>query len=337
MMVQIVEHRAETSVDFVVEEEAASSTPQVPNRPVPGTAAVHAALQHTAAQTSRTPSRATPGALSAARELLRHPPSSTASPGAMKQWRDDVDRLLGMAHSTSTRSRPRSSRRQHEASASVRSPSVRGAQTNDLRAELYRRHAGEDVRASLERARERRQNIEGRNLDQDFAVVAPQTPMGTQSQARGCPLGRCGLRRSRGSSLRGVMATQVPAAPAEKVRQNVKPVGVPAGVRHRHHDSRWKHRSDGDIFSCRLVWTSPDLAHEPRPRVNLLLGRALRVVRCELRQCLPATRRGGPPARSKERARRNSSDIYLPLHQGARYYTSYLRCFYHHGLPPGGT
>jgi hypothetical protein len=27
MMVEIVEHRAETSVDFVVEEEAASSTP----------------------------------------------------------------------------------------------------------------------------------------------------------------------------------------------------------------------------------------------------------------------------------------------------------------------
>jgi hypothetical protein len=191
MMVQIVEHRAETSTDFLVEEEAVSSTPQVPNRPVPGTAAVHAARQHTTAQTSRTPSRAGPGALSAARELLRHPPSSTVSPGAMKQWRDDVDRLLGMAHSTLTRSRPRSSRRQHEASASVRSPSVRGAQTNDLRAELNRRRAGEDTRVSLERARERRQNIEGRNLDQDFAAVAPQDPMGTQPQA-GVPLGGVG-------------------------------------------------------------------------------------------------------------------------------------------------
>jgi hypothetical protein len=99
-MVQIVEHHAETLVDFVGEEEAASSTPQVPNRPLPGIAAVHATRQHTAAQTSRTPSRVTPGALSAARELLRHPPSSTASSGFMKQWRDDVDRLLGMAHST---------------------------------------------------------------------------------------------------------------------------------------------------------------------------------------------------------------------------------------------
>jgi hypothetical protein len=67
MMVQIVEHRAETFVDFLVEEEAASSMPKVPSRPVPGTAAVHAA------QTSWTLSRVAPGALSAAKELLRHP------------------------------------------------------------------------------------------------------------------------------------------------------------------------------------------------------------------------------------------------------------------------
>jgi hypothetical protein len=191
MMVQIIEHRAETSVDFAVEGEAASSTPQVPSRPAPVTPAVHAARQHTVAQTSRTPSRASPGALSAARELLRHPPSSTASPGAMKQWRDDVDRLLSMVHSTSTRSKARSSRRQHEASASVRSPSVRGAQTNDLRAELNRRRAGEDARVSLERARERLQNIDGRDLDQDFAAVASQTPMGTRSQT-GVPLAGVG-------------------------------------------------------------------------------------------------------------------------------------------------
>jgi hypothetical protein len=65
---------------------------------------------------------------------------------------------------------------------SVRSPSVRGAQTDDLRAELNRRRTGEDARISLERARERRQNIEGRNLDQDFAAATPQTPMGTRSQ-----------------------------------------------------------------------------------------------------------------------------------------------------------
>jgi hypothetical protein len=155
-MVQIVEHRVETSTDFLVEAKVVSSTP-----------------------------------LSAARELLRHPPSSTASPGAMKQWWDNVDRLLDMAHSTSTRSRSQSSRRQHEASASMRSPSVRGAQTNNLRAKLNRRRAGEDARISLESARERRQNIEGRNLDQDFVAVAPQASMGTWSQA-GVPLAGVG-------------------------------------------------------------------------------------------------------------------------------------------------
>jgi hypothetical protein len=48
-MVQIMEHRIETSTDFLVEEEVVSSTPQVPNCPVSGTAVVHAAWQHTAA------------------------------------------------------------------------------------------------------------------------------------------------------------------------------------------------------------------------------------------------------------------------------------------------
>jgi hypothetical protein len=73
----------------------------------------------------------------------------------------------------------------------VRSPSVRGAQTNDLWAELNHRRAGEDARISLERARERRQNIEGHNLDQDFAAVTPQAPTGTRSQA-GVPLAGVG-------------------------------------------------------------------------------------------------------------------------------------------------
>jgi hypothetical protein len=197
-MVQIVEHCDFIPEDFPMEEEAVSSMPRGSNRPAPGAAAVRAAQQHTPVQTSRAPSRATPGALSAARELLRHPPSSTASPGAMKQWRDDVDRLLGMAHSGSARPMPRSFRHQHEVSASVRSPSVKATSTedlraelnrrcagedvpislerpDDLRAELNRRHAGEDARVSLERARERRLNFEGYNLDQDFAPLAPQT------------------------------------------------------------------------------------------------------------------------------------------------------------------
>jgi hypothetical protein len=81
-MVQIVEHRGLIPEDFLMEEEAASSMPRGSNRPASGAAAVRAAQQHTPAQTSRAPSRAVPGALSAARELLHHPPSSTASPRA---------------------------------------------------------------------------------------------------------------------------------------------------------------------------------------------------------------------------------------------------------------
>jgi hypothetical protein len=95
--------------------------------------------------------------------------------------------------------------------AFVRSPSVRGAQTDNLRAELNRGCMGEDARVSLKRARERRQNfegredarvsleracerqlnIEGRNLDQYFAAVAPQTPLGARFQA-GVPLAGVG-------------------------------------------------------------------------------------------------------------------------------------------------
>jgi hypothetical protein len=45
------------------------------------------------------------------------------------------------------------------------------------------------------------------------------------------------------------LAIQVPVAPARKVRWNVKPVGIPAGVRHCHHGSRRKHRRDGNILS----------------------------------------------------------------------------------------
>jgi hypothetical protein len=107
-MVNIVEHHDFMPEDFLVEEEVVSSTPRATNLPAPGAAVVHSARQHTPAQTSRA-SRAVSGALSVARELLRHPPSSTASPGAMKQWRDDIDRLLGMAHPGSARPRPRSS------------------------------------------------------------------------------------------------------------------------------------------------------------------------------------------------------------------------------------
>jgi hypothetical protein len=99
-----------------------------------------------------------------------------------------------MAHTGSVRPKPRSSRRQYEALASERSPSVRATPTEDLRAELNRRRtegnaqvpperpedlrdelnrrrAGKDACISLEKACERRGNLE-----KDFAAVAPRAP-----------------------------------------------------------------------------------------------------------------------------------------------------------------
>jgi hypothetical protein len=170
-----------------MEEGAASSVRRGSYRPVPGADAMHAAQQHMPVQTSRAPSGAAPsGALSAARELLRNPPSSTASPGAMRQWREDVDRLLGMAHPGSARSRPRSFRCQREVLASVRSPSMRGSRTDDLQAELNRRRAGEDARVSLERVRDCQQNFEGRNLNQDFTARGARIQAGVPLVGVGC-------------------------------------------------------------------------------------------------------------------------------------------------------
>jgi hypothetical protein len=308
-MVHIVEHHDFKPEDFMVEEGVASSTPQATNLPVPGAAAVHSARQHTPAQTSRA-SRAAPGALSAARELLRHPPSSMASPGAMKQCRDDVDRLLGMAHSSLARPRPQSSRRQHEASTLVRSPLVRVAPTedlraelnrrravedasvslersNDLRAELNRRRAGEDARVSLERARERRQNVEGRNLDYDFTAVAPQTPAGTRIQA-GVPLAGVGyatlVDHLRAATWPSKFRPHLPekydstSNPSEFLQVYVTAITAAGG------DTTMM----ATHFHVALVWAGPDLAHEPHPRIDLLLGRAVREVHSELRQCLSA-------------------------------------------------
>jgi hypothetical protein len=85
----------------------------------------------------------------------------------MKQWRDDVDRLLGMAHSGSARLRPRSFQRQHEASASVRSPLVKAAPTEDMWAELNHWRVGEDAPISLERPDDLRTELNRRRASED--------------------------------------------------------------------------------------------------------------------------------------------------------------------------
>jgi hypothetical protein len=61
-----------------------------------------------------------------------------------------------------------------------------GSRTDDLRAELNHRRAGEDARISLERARERRQNFEGRNLDQGFTARGARIQAGVPLVGVGC-------------------------------------------------------------------------------------------------------------------------------------------------------
>jgi hypothetical protein len=52
----------------------------------------------------------------------------------------------------------------------VRSPSVRPAPTKDLRAELDRRHAGEDAPVSLERPNDLRAELNRRRAGEDARV-----------------------------------------------------------------------------------------------------------------------------------------------------------------------
>jgi hypothetical protein len=115
--------------------------------------------------------------LVAARELLHNPPNMATSPDVLRQWRDDVDRLLNLAQVTPGSvggSVSRQRRHQGGVSGSVHSPTVRSARTEDLRAELNHRRAGEDARVTIERARVRRLNIEGRNLEAELDAAVPK-------------------------------------------------------------------------------------------------------------------------------------------------------------------
>jgi hypothetical protein len=132
--------------DHPMGEEVASSAPLASRRP-PSRVVAPVMPQRAAGQPSRAVSQpAQNGPLTAARELLHNPPDAAASPDALRQWCDDVDRLLNLAQVTlgsAGGSVSRQRRRQGGASGSVHSPSVRSARTEDLRAELNRRRAAE--------------------------------------------------------------------------------------------------------------------------------------------------------------------------------------------------
>jgi hypothetical protein len=130
--------------------------------------------------------------LLAARQLLNNPPPSGASPSAAEQWRRNVDQLVVVAINSSLHERRRQPSAQYSHTPpTAHAPSVACAPpvenappigpdarqmvrhrapmasyaTADLRAEINRHRGGEDGRVTIERQRERRQDIEGRNLE----------------------------------------------------------------------------------------------------------------------------------------------------------------------------
>ena len=78
-------------------EDAATTAPQAFRRPTPR-AAAQGAQQRAAEHAPRAPAQPAPSEpLAATRELLRNPPDLAASPDVMRQWRDDIDRLIILA------------------------------------------------------------------------------------------------------------------------------------------------------------------------------------------------------------------------------------------------
>ena len=173
--------------DHLMGEGAATLAPQASRRPTPRAAAL-GTQQRAAEHSPRAPAQVAPSEpLAAARELLRNPPELAVSPDVMRQWRDDIDCLIILAQATpgSTGTGSGERRRQGGAPTSARFPTVGSVRTTDLRAELNRRHAGEDARVSMERARERRLNIEGRNLNADLGAAAPRSQGHIQTPVAG--------------------------------------------------------------------------------------------------------------------------------------------------------
>jgi hypothetical protein len=137
--------------------------------------------------------------LLAACQLLNNPPPSGASPSVAEEWCRNVDQLIVAAINTPLHERwcQPSAQHSHTTVAHVpsaartppveRAPPVRpdacqtarhrapmaSYATADLRAEINRRRGGEDGRVTIERRRERRRDIEGRNLEKDFDSHAP--------------------------------------------------------------------------------------------------------------------------------------------------------------------
>jgi hypothetical protein len=267
----------------------------------------------------------------AARELLCNPPGEAASPDAQRQWRDDVDHLLNLAQtspcSAGGGSASRQRRRQGGASGFVHSPSMRSARTEDLRAELNRRRAGEDARVSIERARGRRLSIEGRDLDAEFAAVvpAPQGPVQAPVSGVGCAALADHLRAvAWPSKFRPHLPEKYDGSsnPSEFLQVYITAITAAGG-----NDAIMANYFHVALTGPARTWL-----------MNLTPGS----IRSWGELCVQFTanfasayQHHGVEAREAA-TRRNPPGLHLPLHQGTWNDSAYLQRVYYHGFPTRG-
>jgi hypothetical protein len=164
--------------------------------------------QRSAATTAAPPSGAGPEVmLEEARQLLHNPLGPHASTSTAEQWHHDVDQLVVATINTPPHGGEQVNRLPKPSAAHSCSPTahsrpplaprvssvhVASLATADLRAELERRHSGEDGYVTIELQRKRRR-CQGRNLDGDFDAVdtapvrqAVRTPTPPAGSVGGC-------------------------------------------------------------------------------------------------------------------------------------------------------
>ena len=184
---------------------------------------------------------------------------------------------------------------------------------------------------SLERARERRQNIEGRSLDQDFAAVAPQTPVGARIQA-GVPLAGVGCTALADHLHAATWPSKFRPHLPEKYNGTSNPLeflqvyitAITAAGGDTAVMATYFHVALSGPARTWLMNLTPGSIYsweELCARFTASFANAY--------QQHGAWRQAG--------ARGNSLGVYLQLHQGTRHYTSYFRCFHHHRFPLGST
>jgi hypothetical protein len=135
-----------------------------------------------------------------------------------------------------------------------RAPPMASYTTTDLREEINRQRGGEDSRTVIERHRERRRDIEGRNLEKDFnlhalvcggLVVHAPLPL-TPREFRGGVHGACPTPAYHG------LSAQVPAPPTREVRRDGQPCRVLVDLPNLHPRCRRERGHHGQLLPCSL-------------------------------------------------------------------------------------